>query len=309
MRDAPDIVNALHLHGNTEAFRPQMDEFRPHPDLDAPAGRQGRISPAQLDRMPVEPRRRALDLGRQDIHAGRADEVADEGMRGAFEELLRRAHLHHGAVVHDDDLVGEGERFGLVVGHVDHRDVEPAVQILERRAQLPFEMRVDHRERLVEQDRSDVCPHQPAAERDLLLKVGGQIARLPLEHALKAEQSRDFLDAGGDDIPRNPPILEREGEVPGDRHRVVDHRELEYLRDVARLRRQGGDVAVVEEDAPARRDDEARDDVQKRGLAAAGRAEKGVGAALLPDVVDLLQGVVRWPARIGAVANARDGQG
>ena len=165
--------------------------------------------------MPVDPRRRALDLGRQDIHAGRADEVADEGMGGAFEELLRRAHLHHGAVVHDDDLVGKGERLNLVVGHVDHRYIEPAVQLLEHRAQLPFEMRVDHRERLVKQDRSDVCPHQAAAERDLLLEVGGQIARLAFEHALEAEQSRDFLDAGRDDVPRHAPVLEREGQVPG----------------------------------------------------------------------------------------------
>src|SRR3546814_14575728 len=44
------------------------------------------------------------------------------------------------------------------------------------------------------------------------------------------------------------------------------------------------------------------DEVQQRGLAAARRAEQGVGAAVLPDVVDLLQrevGVALRPVEIG----------
>ena len=40
--------------------------------------------------------------------------------RGPLEQLLGRADLHDLAVVHDDDLVGEGQRLGLVVGDVDH---------------------------------------------------------------------------------------------------------------------------------------------------------------------------------------------
>src|SRR3954449_6201657 len=130
-----------------------MNKLRSYADFKALALRQGWIQSKELDRMPIDPRRRTFDLGRQDIHARRADEVAYEGMGWAFEELLRRAHLHHGAVVHDHDLVGEGKRFGLVVGNVDHRDVEPAVQLLKGGTQLPFEMRVDNREGLVEQNR------------------------------------------------------------------------------------------------------------------------------------------------------------
>ena len=81
-------------------------------------------------------------------------------------------------VVHDHDLVGEGQRLRLVVRHVDHREVELAVQRLEGRAQLPFQVRIDHRQRLVEQDGGDVRAHQAAAERDLLLGVGREVARL-----------------------------------------------------------------------------------------------------------------------------------
>ena len=101
--------------------------------------------------------------------------------------------LDHGAVMHDHDLVGEGERLGLVVGHVDHGEVERAVQLLQGRAELPFQVRVDHRQRLVEQDGRHVGAHEAAPERDLLLHVGRQIARLAVEHAGEIEKARDLL--------------------------------------------------------------------------------------------------------------------
>ena len=50
-------------------------------------------------------------------------------------------------------------------------------------------------------------------------------------------------------------------------------------------------VAVEEHAAFARRD-QPGDDVEERGLAAAGRAEQRVGAAVLPDVVEPLQRIV-----------------
>ncbi len=251
--------------------------------------------------MPSTKGRGALDPAGQHVHAGRADEVADEGVRGTLEQLLRRAGLHHRAVVHDHDLVGEGQRLGLVVGHVDHGDVEGAVDLLEGRAQLPFQVRVDDGERLVEQDRGDVGPHQAAPERDLLLHVGREVAGLAPEHRREVEKACDLRHAGGRRLARDVAVLEREGEVLAHRHGVVDHRELEDLGDVARLRRQVRHVPLVEQDAPAGRAHQPRDDVEKRRLAAAGGTEQRVGAALGPDVVDLLQGVVLGPARVRPV--------
>jgi len=60
-----------------------------------------------------------------------SDEVTDESMRGLVEQFGRRAALHHAAVMHDDDGVGEGERLGLVVGDIDHREIELAMQRLQ----------------------------------------------------------------------------------------------------------------------------------------------------------------------------------
>ena len=85
--------------------------------------------------------------------------------------------------MHDDDRVGKGQRLGLVVGDIDHRQIELAVQRLQLRAQLPFQFGIDHRQRLVEQHGGDVGTDQAAAERNLLLGVGGQPRRLAVEIA------------------------------------------------------------------------------------------------------------------------------
>ncbi len=85
----------------------------------------------QADDVAIDPGLAALHLGRHDVHAGRSDEIADEGMRGPVEQFRRRAALHHAAVMHHHHGVGEGQRFGLVVGDIDHRQVERAMQRLE----------------------------------------------------------------------------------------------------------------------------------------------------------------------------------
>jgi hypothetical protein len=85
--------------------------------------------------------------------------MADEGVRGALEQLDRRAHLHHHAVLHHHHLVGEGQRLRLVVGDVDHGHPDALVQLLELGAELPLQVRVDHRQRLVEHDDVHVLAH------------------------------------------------------------------------------------------------------------------------------------------------------
>ena len=234
-----------------------VDALARAPAAPLPRGRDARIRAGRRSRSrlpPAAPDRRAASAivapsptqavapstaARQHVHARRADEIADEGVGRALEQLVRRAGLHHRAVVHHHHLVGEGERLGLVVGHVDHGEVEPAVELLQGRAQLPLQMRVDDGQRLVEQDRRDVGAHEAAAERDLLLGVGGEVARLAVEHARSGR-------AGARSPRRAPSTLAaaRRGSCSGkarfsrDGHGVVDDRELEHLGDVARLRRQ-----------------------------------------------------------------------
>ena len=124
-------------------FAREAHELGPHAELQpasgagAPAGRRvprrscpRRRTPRRVhgNRHPGEDHHAAVDRAGQDVHARRSDEVADEGVTRALEQLHRRADLHHRAVVHHHHRVGEGEGLGLVVGDVDHGDPELPVE-------------------------------------------------------------------------------------------------------------------------------------------------------------------------------------
>ena len=51
----------------------------------------------------------------------RTDEAGDEAVGWLVVELERRADLLDAAGAQHHDAVGEGHRFDLVMGHVDHR--------------------------------------------------------------------------------------------------------------------------------------------------------------------------------------------
>ena len=246
-----------------------------------------------------------LELAGQDVHARRADEVTDEGVPGLLEQLDRRADLHDLAQIHDHHPIRDRQRLGLVVGDVDHRARQLLVQLLQLRAQHPFQMRIDHGERLVEHDDVDVGADQAAAERDLLLAVGGQAGSAVLQRRGQLQKLRDLPHPDIDIGFRDAAIAQREGQVVVDGHGVVDHRELEDLRDVAPVGRQVGHVLAVEQHASLRWPQQPRDDVEQRGLAAAGRPEQGVGAAILPFDVELLERPVGIRCRVGHVAVAQ----
>ena len=179
------------------AGRAEADIFRADAEFDR-AGIAKLRRAGELDNLAAEPRTAPLDRYRHDVHARRADEITDESVLGTLEELSRRADLHDLAVIHDDDMLGEGQRLGLVVRDIDHRVAEALVELLQLRAQHPFHVRVDDGQRLVEEDRVDVVAHQPAAERDLLLLVGGKPPRPLGRHIGKAGHFQRLAHAAVD---------------------------------------------------------------------------------------------------------------
>jgi len=116
--------------------------------------------------------------------------------RGRSKSSNRRARLHHHALVHHHHLISEGERLGLIVRHVDHGGVQALVQLLELGAQAPFQVGIDHRQGLVEQDRVHVGAHQAAAERDLLLAVGREPGGALIERGPQVQHRGDLAHPG-----------------------------------------------------------------------------------------------------------------
>ena len=89
---------------------------------------------------------------REQVDLGRPDERRDEHVRRGVVELVAVADLLHATVIHDEDPVAERDRLHLVVRDVDRRGLELAVQVRELDAHLRPQLRIEVRERLVEQE-------------------------------------------------------------------------------------------------------------------------------------------------------------
>ena len=64
------------------------------------------------------------------IDVGFADEVRDEGVDGFVINVLGGADLLDEAALHDDDAVGHGQGFFLVVGDVEEGDAKALMHFL-----------------------------------------------------------------------------------------------------------------------------------------------------------------------------------
>ena len=262
---------------------------------DAPSG------PAQRERVAI-----ALDLALDDVHGRRADEPGDEAVHRAVVELGRRAHLLHDAVLHDHDAVGQAHGLFLVVGHVHHRRTKATVEEAELRAHLATELRIEVRERLVEQEDRRVAHDRPA-DRDALALAAGEFTRHAVQQGLQPQQVRGAVDPPGDPFGLRPvqravgrteqcthaaavrtAALEPEGHVPPHRHVRVEGVVLEDHGDVAVARRD------VVHDPPADGHRaladllEPRDHAQRGALAAARRADEHDELAVPHVQVDAL---------------------
>ena len=91
-------------------------------------------------------------------------------------------------VAHHRDALAEGHRLGLVVRDVDGRDAEPLVQLRERRAHADAQLRVEVRERLVEQERLRLA-HDRAAHRDALALPAGELRGPAVEQVASPSSS------------------------------------------------------------------------------------------------------------------------
>jgi hypothetical protein len=140
-------------------------------------------------------------------------------------------------------------------------------------AELHAHLRVEGRQRLVQQQHLGLDRERPR-ERDALLLAAGHLVGEPvglcpepdeLEHVAGALLALRVLD---------PPQPQPEGDVLPRRHVREQRVGLEHHAHAALVRGQRRDVLAPDHDAPAVRLLEAGDQAQGGGLAAAGRAEQ-----------------------------------
>ena len=210
---------------------------------------------------------------RQEVHRGAAEEAGYEHRARPVVDLERRAGLEDLAAIHHGDTVAHGHGLDLVVGDVDRGRGDPVVQPTQLLAHQLAELGVERAQRLVHQEGLGPADDR-AAQRDPLAVAAGQPADRLVEQVLDVQEARDLADALADLGAAGALGGQREGQVLAHVHVRVEREELEHEGNVALGRAQVGHVLAIEQDLAGGRDLQAGDHPQRRGLAAARRAEQ-----------------------------------
>ena len=127
--------------------------------------------------------------------------------------------------------------------------------------------------RLVEQEHLGIA-HDGAAHGDALALAAGKRLRPPAEQFRNIENARGIFDTLPDLGLGHAPHAEPERHVLEHRHVRIQRVALEHHGDIAVLRRDIVDDAAADADVAVRHVLKARDHPQRRGLAAARRADQ-----------------------------------
>ncbi|MNT02284.1 hypothetical protein D3C72_1367750 [compost metagenome] len=234
----------------------QGDGLRPQRQLALKTGAEQRLAPLCAEQVVV------------------ADKARHKLAGGAGVDLLRRAALDDGSLVHQEDPIRQGERLLLIVGHEDGGEFKALLDLADLLAQAAADAGIQRRERLVQQQ--DPRPyHQSAGQRHPLALTAGELPRIAALEAGQLHQRQRLLHAGRQLTPRLGLHLEAEGDVVPHRHVGEERIALEHHADAPLLGRLPGDVLTGHPHLTAIHRSEPGQRPQQGGLAAAGGAEQG----------------------------------
>ena len=209
----------------------------------------------------------------EEVHLRRSDKAGDELVDRIVVQVLRRIDLLHEAVFHNDDTGTHRHGLDLVVRDVDERGRKAGVQFGDLRPHLGAQLRVEVRQRFVEQEHFRFAD-DGAAERDTLALTAGKSLRLTGEVIGDAEDGSRLFHAFVDDLFGNFAQFQTERHVVVHGHVRVQSVVLEHHRDVAVFRNDVVDEFAVDVQFALRDLFQARDHAERRRLTAAGRAYK-----------------------------------
>ncbi|MCY1299576.1 hypothetical protein D9M70_491090 [compost metagenome] len=195
-------------------------------------------------------------------------------------DVERTADLLDPTAVQHHQPVGQRHRLDLVVGDVERGRAEALLQALDLAAHRDAQLGVEVGERLVEEEGRRLA-HDGAAHGDALTLAAGKGARLAREIGLDFQHPRGFGDAGVDLGLGRLAVLQAVGKVVVDGHVRIERIVLEDHGDVALGRIDIVDDARTDRHRALRNRLEPGDHAQKRGLAAAGRADQHDELAVL----------------------------
>ena len=219
------------------------------------------------------------------------DEVRHEGVVGLVVDVGGLADLLDDAVLHDHDGVGHGQGLLLVVGHVDEGDAQLLLHALQLHLHLLAELQVESAQGLVEEQHLGLVHESPGDGHPLLL-TAGELVDPALAVTLQVDELQHGLHLLLDLVLGGLLDAQAEGDV-------VEHVEVReqsvLLEDGVDLPLVGGDlgdVGAVHQDLARGGHDEARDEPEHSGLAAAGRTQQGQEFPVVDIQVHVVEGQI-----------------
>src|SRR5712692_2201574 len=205
---------------------------------------------------------------------------------------------------HHHDPIGEHDRFGDAVRHEEHGLARVTPDAQELVAHPGARDLIERTEGLVHEQEGRV-EDERARDRDALLHAAGELVRMRLRECAEADERQDLIGAAESLGPRALVQLEPELDVRADRTPRKQRGLLEHEADVLRaLRLLRGTTADL--DASDRRLDEAADDPEERGLAAAARTDERDELVLADRERDLADRFDRGVLRLERLRDAVD---
>ena len=118
---------------------------------------------------------------------GMADEAGDEGGGRIGVDLGLGADLLEGAIAHDRDAVAHGQRFLLIVRHVDEGDLQLLLVAADLHLHLGAQLAIEIGEGLVEQQERR-ARDQAARQRHPLLLAAGHLVGIAVREPVEPHQ-------------------------------------------------------------------------------------------------------------------------
>ena len=202
-----------------------------------------------------------------------ADEVGNIAVDRLVVNVDRRADLFDVAALHDNNRVGHGQRFFLIVGDKDKRDADFLLDVFQFALHFLAQLEIQCTERLVEQQNFRLVD-QRAGDGNTLLLTAGHLRDAALVKAAQTDQTQHALDLLLDDVFRLLFEIETESNIVIHVQMRKQRVFLEYRVDLALVRRQTGNILAVKQHLTVIGVEKARNDAQECGFAAAGRAEQ-----------------------------------
>src|SRR5205814_2594102 len=195
----------------------------------------------------------------------------------ALADLNWTAYLLDAALVHNHDSIRQGHALGLVVRDEDRRNTSLLLEVLQLRAHMHAQLRIEVTERFIQKEQPRF-EHHGASKRHALLLATRQLGRRPAFQPLQSDQLERAADPVLYLAAFHAPHAQRIRDVVEHRHVRPDRVTLKDHADVAFLGRHENaafgtaDLPIAQPDLAFVRLLEAGDHAQGCGLATAARS-------------------------------------